>query len=267
MKIINFKSGLGNQIFYYLFYQYLKEKYPHESIYGCYNKKKLSKHNGLEVDKVFNVNLPPRTWFSDIISILCRKLTGIGIKGLKSTDGNYNESSVFFDGFYQDKKFYLGNVENIKFRDIDLSDENAKILKMIHQCDAISIHIRRGDYVEPKFIKVYGNICTENYYKKAIEIVLNKFPQARFFVFSNDMQWVEKNLSIPNCVYVTNNTGKNSFMDLYLMTQCKASIIANSSFSYWGARLNSNNPFVIYPKKWDNVNPNPDIFPDSWIKI
>ena len=267
MKIINFKSGLGNQIYYYLFYLYLKEKHPKDRIYGYYNKKNLSKHNGLEVNNVFDVELPQRTWFSDFIALLCRKLSGIGIKGLKSTDKKYNESAIYFDGFYQDKKYYLENIEKIRFKNFDFSEENIKILNDIKNCDAASIHVRRGDYLDPKLINIYGNICTETYYNRAINMILEKFPHAHFFVFSNDIPWVKTNLNIPNCTYIVNNTGKNSFIDLYLMTQCKASIIANSSFSYWGARLSSNNQFVIYPQKWDNINPNPDIFPESWIKI
>lgn len=267
MKIINFKSGLGNQIYYYLFYLYLKDKYPLEKIYGCYNKKNLVKHNGVEVNSVFDLSIPPRTWYSDVISVICRKLSGLGFKGLKSTDKHYDENAIFFDGFYQDKKYFLGNVDNIKFREFDLGDKNRSVLDLILKEDSVFIHVRRGDYVDPKFIHIYGNICTDMYYQKAINMVLQKYPKAHFFVFSNDIPWVKTNLQIPNCTYVTHNMGKASFIDMFLMSKCKAGIMANSSFSFWGARLNTNKPYIIYPNKWDNINPCPDIFPKDWIAI
>lgn len=115
---------------------------------------------------------------------------------------------------------------------------------------------------------IYGGICTLDYYKKAIEIAKQRFSHPVFFVFSNDIDWVKANLDVVDAIFITNNQGKNSYLDLYLMTFCKGAIIANSSFSYWGSMLNAQyKDFVIYPKKWWNTIKIPDIFPDSWIGI
>ena len=138
---------------------------------------------------------------------------------------------------------------------------------MIQGTQSVSLHIRRGDYLDPENLERYGGICTIEYYMKGISIIKNYFERPSFFIFSNDMEWVKENMDIPNPVYIDINKGKDSYMDMYLMSRCKANIIANSSFSYWGAMLNINpSPLVVYPQKWFN-NYTPDIFPQSWIGI
>ena len=264
MKIVNFTPGLGNQIFEYLFVEYLRARFPNHRIYGYYNAKRLKKHNGLEIHHVFDVVLPPHTVWSDMMTWLCRKLNGVGLKGLKSTDAVYSEHAIYFDGWWQDKKYFLDNISKIRFRDFDLDATNKQLLDDIRQSQSVFIHVRRGDYLAPEHIAQYGGICTEEYYRKGIEIILKHFDNPKFFVFSNDIGWVKENMNIPNPLYVDNNTGTNSFIDMFLMSNCKGAILANSSFSYWGAILNTNNPFIVYPHKWFNSR-TPDIFPDSWV--
>ncbi len=266
MRIVNFKSGLGNQIFYYLLCLYLQEKHPKERIYGFYNPKWLVKHSGIEIDYAFDVERPPQTFWSKMVTNIAR----IGchfFKKLRVTDDTFNENAIYFDGWWQDKKFFLDNVKRIKFRERPLSEKNQEILNMMADSQSVAIHIRRGDYLEPKNIQEYGGICTLDYYNNAIRIVNNQFDSPRYFVFSNDIEWVKENMDIPNPVYVNNNTGIDSYMDMYLMSHCKANILANSSFSYWGAMLNKNsNHIVVYPKKWVNSH-TPDIFPTDWTGI
>ena len=102
--------------------------------------------------------------------------------------------------------------------------------------------------------------------KKAIEIVNSKISNPHFFVFSNDIQWCIDNLPLKEATFVSNNIGANSWLDMYLMSICKMNILANSSFSYWGAMLNKNRNIVIYPGKWYN-DKTPDIFPNNWIAL
>ena len=264
MRIVSFSSGLGNQIFIYLFYKYLQCKYPSERIYGYYNKKKLNKHNGLEVEKVFDINLPPRSFLTDVIAFLCRKLNGIGIKRFRTTDSPYNEKAIYFEGFWQYKMFMGNDCFPIKFRIFDLDEENKSILNCINNSDSVSIHVRRGDYLEPQFVSRYGNIATLDYYNNAIQIIRKKIEKPYFFVFSDDIEWVKENLQLDNTVYVTHNKGKNSYLDMFLMSNCKHNIIANSSFSFWAAMLNKNEgKIVVYPSKWTNMR-TPDYFPESW---
>ena len=169
--------------------------------------------------------------------------------------------------YYQDKKYFLDNVSKIKFREVNLDDKNKQIMDLILNSNSVSVHIRRGDYLKAENIKMYGNIATDDYYKKAIATISSKVKDPYFFIFSNDIEWCKSNLYIDKVVYVQDNTGAKSYIDMFLMSKCKANILANSSFSYWGAMLNENiNKIVVYPHIWNNVY-TPDIFPQNWIGL
>lgn len=269
MKIVNFQSGLGNQIFFYLMALYLQQKFPKEKVYGYYSKKFLKKHNGLEIGNVFQVELPPANSWSNFITFLIR-ISHRWIKRIYSTDENYDESAIYFNGYWQDERFFLDNIKKLKFKvdSQELTSSNKCLLQKISETDSVSLHIRRGDYLLPQFAPIYGNICTNQYYQHAIDIVLSHLPNAKFFVFSDDQDWVKQNLKIPHVTFVTGNKGKDSFLDMYLMSKCKAHIIANSTFSYWGAMLSQETKgLTVYPQKWTQKSPPPSIFPKEWIGI
>ena len=115
---------------------------------------------------------------------------------------------------------------------------------------------------------LYSNICTIDYYKKAIDFLQNKEKDLYFYIFSDDMDWVKNNISISNALYIDWNKSENSWQDMYLMSQCKHNIIANSTFSWWGAWLNQNpNKLIIAPKKFLNTIETPDLIPSDWIKL
>lgn len=265
MKIVNFTPGLGNQIFEYIFVEYLKKTFPKEKIYGYYNPQFLNKHNGLEIHKIFDVTLPPATKWSNAVAFLCRVVARL-FPIVKATDNSYSDKAIYYDGWWQDKRFFIDTINTIKFLQLIVDETNKEILNAIYSSESVSLHVRRGDYMDPQNAKQYGGICTLDYYKKAIGIIKEKYTNPQFFVFSNDIEWCKENLQIRDTVFVTNNTGENSWIDMFLMSQCKANILANSSFSYWGAMLNKNNPMVIYPGKWFN-HKTPDIFPEKWINI
>lgn len=154
----------------------------------------------------------------------------------------------------------------ISFKDIKLDDKNKEALSKIVTYDSVFLHVRRGDYYSPRYIKKLGGTCPLDYYEKAINHVLNKNKNVVFFVFSDDIEWVKQNLHIPSPVYVDWNKGLNSYIDMYLMSNCKYAIIANSTFSYWGAKLGRKKEIVIYPTKWVNEPYTaPTIFPNDWI--
>jgi hypothetical protein len=268
MKIVSFKGGLGNQIFQYLFFLYLKNNLNNK-IYGYYNKKWLSGHNGLEIENIFDVKLPKDTFFSNILVLVIRLFNKfVKSKSLYSNDDELDFKSIYFDGWWQDMIFYEKNDSLIQFKKMNISYENSQILKHINCSDSVSIHIRRGDYLEEKNYKKYGNICNLNYYEKAISLIKKNLENPHFFIFSDDIEWAKNNLKLINVTFVTNNKDNESFIDMFLMTKCKANIIANSSFSYWGAYLNKENKKVIYPKKWDNSKQYPpNIFKANWTGI
>ena len=125
----------------------------------------------------------------------------------------------------------------------------------IKSCESISIHIRGGDYLRTQEYAEYGNICTKEYYEKAINTVKAVYTNPVFYVFTNDALYAQNMLSGLNeqFVYVTGTTVET---DLYLQRICNSNIIANSTFSWWAAYLNRNkDKIVIAPSKWHNERP------------
>ena len=114
--------------------------------------------------------------------------------------------------------------------------------------NSVSVHVRRGDYLNPENVTMFGNICTDAYYQNAIEFVKRIIPDAHFYFFSDDVSYVKKRFSGDDYTIVDINHGRDSFYDMWLMSNCKHNICANSTFSFWGARLNSNeNKIMIRP--------------------
>lgn len=105
--------------------------------------------------------------------------------------------------------------------------------------EAISLHVRRGDYLDAENAAMFGNICTESYYEGAIREMKSRFPKAHFYIFSDDIPYVQKRYQGEEYTVVDVNQGKDSFYDIWLMSLCKHHICANSTFSFWGARLNA----------------------------
>ena len=183
-------------------------------------------------------------------------------------DGSY------LKGYFQTEKYFINNKKNI-VKDLSLINKpdisNGSILKEIQQTNSISLHIRRGDYISnPTYSSTHG-VCDLSYYYKAVDYFIKRLGQdIKVFAFSDDPDWVCENLKLPvNIKFINNNSFNYSHEDLRLMFNCKHNIIANSSFSWWGAWLNQNsNKIVISPKKWyaDKKMHNPDIVPDKWLK-
>ncbi len=143
------------------------------------------------------------------------------------------------------------------------------MLNLLQSKKTVSIHIRRGDYVQHPFFK---DICTISYYKNAIKYIRNNAEIDLFCIFSNDIQWVKNNFSEEltdiETVFVDWNKGNDSFRDMQLMSVCNHNIIANSSFSWWGAWLNNNkDKIVVAPYKWMNKDLKSTPICESWIKI
>lgn len=180
----------------------------------------------------------------------------------------------YLEGYWPSEK-YFKDIEDIIRKEFTLKDKpdaiNQKMISRIKNCDSISIHIRHGDYVYDEKTNKYHGVCNLDYYLKAVASVAKKVKKPYFFMFSDDIKWVKQNLHLEfPCVYVDHNTGKKDYEDLRLMSACKHHIIANSSFSWWGAWLNQNpDKIVIAPKKWfrDKSIDTKDLIPQSWVKI
>ena len=271
MIIVRVTGGLGNQMFQYAMYKSLEKKGKLVKL-DCksfYETKK--EHNGYELERIFDIK-PNKPTKEDLekfdennISTLFkikRKLFGdkkfvYDTKEYVFNKDVYKLKNSYLNGYWQSIKYFEGIENDIKkdfrFKN-QLDNKNLEILNEIENSNSISIHIRRGDYMSPENYNMYGCIATPTYYKKAIKVIEEKVENPTFFVFSNDMDWVKKNIQINSRVfYIDINSGNGSYKDMQLMSNCKHNIIANSSFSWWGAWLNENkNKIVIAPKKWIN---------------
>ena len=271
MIIVRVTGGLGNQMFQYAMYKSLEKKGKLVKLdsKSFYETKK--EHNGYELEGIFDIK-PNKPTKEDLekfdennISTLLkikRKLFGdkkfvYDTKEYVFNKDVYKLKNSYLNGYWQSIKYFEGIENDIKkdfrFKN-QLDNKNLEILNEIENSNSISIHIRRGDYMSPENYNMYGCIATPTYYKKAIKVIEEKVENPTFFVFSNDMDWVKKNIQINSRVfYIDINSGNGSYKDMQLMSNCKHNIIANSSFSWWGAWLNENkNKIVVAPKKWIN---------------
>lgn len=272
MKIFAFQAGLGNQFFQYAYYQYLCRHFPSSKFYGFYPKRALHDHNGLEIDKWFDVELPKSSRLSNIIATILFWINKLFEKMqlpylFTDSDRFRKPDSLFYLGYWQDKKYYQ-EVKTPSFRtDLKIGQENERFLKMISESNSVAVHVRRGDYINYNIRNFYGNICTIDYYKRAILEIRKRVKNPIFFFFSDDITYVEEHFNDINKVIVSCNKGMNSFWDMYLMAHCKNMILANSTFSCCAAYLNKNQPLVICPSKWNNGKRPPVLAIDNWIRL
>ena len=263
LKIIVFQGGLGNQLFQYAFLCKLRE----DGYVVQFLNNANGAHNGFEIQKYFETKMKPCHSICGSIYKQLDKLYRHGVHFVFSTEDNFAVWKTFQIGYWQDID-YMPKILPIKFKEMILDDKNQAIINIIKNTNSIAIHIRRGDYLLPPHNKVFAGICTREYYAKAIKIIKMNFCNPYFIFFSNDIEWVRENIIVQGdtCEYVDWNVGDKSVFDMYLMSQCKGNILANSTFSYWGARLGRDN-VVVYPKKWFNTMESPHIFPQNWIGI
>ncbi len=182
------------------------------------------------------------------------------------------KNNVYLDGFWQSEKYFI-DIKDIIKKDFTIKNPSNKYKNKVTQIkskNSISLHIRRGDYVKNKETLKHHGICSLDYYNKAIQIVKKKLDNPTFFIFSDDIEWVKKNLNTKSTNFFVSGGKLQNYEELILMSKCKHNIIANSSFSWWGAWLNDNpKKIIIAPKKWFEVKKmnTIDLIPDSWIKI
>lgn len=272
MKIVKCIGGLGNQMFQYAIYKYMLN-IDNDTFLDISDFEDYNLHNGFELERVFNLDINYAN-YSDIKNLkiekkqyfkkLLRKINKRFVShkiidAYKFDERIFQMKNVYLEGYFQNIN-YIKLVEkelrkdfSFNYNNLDRLNQNL-INEIKSQTNSVSIHIRRGDYVDDlSAFKIYGGICDKEYYEKAIKIIQDKVHNPKFYVFSNDINWVKSNLTINNCIYIDWNKDINSYKDLILMSNCKHNIIANSTFSWWGAWLNSNDDkIVVMPKKWTN---------------
>lgn len=289
MKIVNLLGGFGNQMFEYAMYLALKNEHPEEVIKCCTRSfRGYDLHNGLEIDRVFSLHITEaslwdlckvaypflnyKTWQVVRHILPVRKTMTRGALNIPFDFTQVTRlGNTYYDGYWQNEKNFKHIREHVLkvFSFPPFTDKaNRELSTQLIECNSLSCHIRRGDYLNDP---AWG-VCTTKYYREAIKRALNENNIDMICVFSDDISWCRKNLDIffPNVdkKYVDWNKGKDSYKDMQLMTLCRHNIIANSSFSWWGAWLGQQKDKVVYaPSIWMKDNILNDPICDNWIRI
>lgn len=273
--IVKYQGGLGNQMFQYAFARcFMNKGYRVTADISDYY---LLGRRPFMLEKVF-----PQIEICDCDEELLdeyKKSMNIEEDNINSVDilePNMDVLSLdkgYFDGYWQ-FNYYAELVRNELDKDFVFSTKSdeglMKVICQIQSQNAISVHIRRGDYLTQEVQKSFGNICSNKYYENAISIMHAKIENPTFYFFSDDIEWVKKNMQIENAIYIQEDMfdSYEDWYDLKLISLCKHNIICNSSFSWWGAWLNKNpNKLVIAPKKWTNICDIRGICPKTWLTV
>lgn len=266
-------GGLGNQMFQYATYLKLKKlgrvvKFDDVETYKLDNARPIQL-------SVFGITYPRATEEEVILmrdssmkikDRIRRKLFGRQLKDYYEVDYSYDENVLKVDdsylvGYFQTEKYFEDIADEVKaaftFREDVLTDEVREAASEIEKIEnSVSIHIRRGDYLEPGAADVFGGVCTDEYYDASIEYMLKEKPDCTFYLFTNDSVWADffiNNHPGADIRAVKGQTEYTGYLDMYLMTRCRHHIVANSSFSWWGAWLSKDESGItIGPKKWFN---------------
>jgi hypothetical protein len=278
MIITRLRGGLGNQMFLYAagkafsiklktnlyldasWFEKIKENKNIES--RVYELDPFGIHPGkINIRKKINLMVHPATTLNDW-----------GINYQKDFE-RIQGGNLFLDGYWQSFKYFENYQKEIlkAFRfPRSNSNINKKLLDKINKTESVSIHVRRGDYALEKGKNAHGMLPL-SYYEQAGLFMKKQISNPVFFVFSDEPEWCKKKLKFdPQMIFVDNNDTNNGVEDMRLLSACKYNIIANSSFSWWGAWLNINiNKVIVAPKNWfkDKLIDTSDLLPENWIRL
>jgi hypothetical protein len=181
---------------------------------------------------------------------------------------------VYLDGYWQSERYFSDIAAPLRQEftaKMPLDPENEALGRSIDAVNAVSLHVRRGDYVNNPATNRFHGVCSLDYYQRALDYISLRVKEPHLFVFSDDQRWTRANL---RCAVTTTFVDVNSpdcgYRDMGLMARCRHHIIANSSFSWWGAWLNpSHEKIVIAPDRWFGASRNDtrDLLPPSWVRL
>ncbi|MEK7575016.1 MAG: alpha-1,2-fucosyltransferase [Patescibacteria group bacterium] len=287
MIIVKLQGGLGNQMFQYALGRNLSliHNVPFKIDYS-YLKTSNQSNRSFKLDG-FQIRTEEATQ-KEVTSytglnqkILDRFRTSSNKKHIKESFHGFNEYVLrrgdgYFDGHWnmQSEKYFHPNETAIR-KDFQLTKpfgaDAQKIAETIAKEPAsVSLHIRRGDYVSISKVSEVHGVLPLSYYETACEKILDKFPNAHFFIFSDDIAWAKENFPNKYRVSFVSDPEITDHEELILMSMCLHNIIANSTFSWWGAWLNQNpEKIVVAPTPWfqSSTHNTDNIVPDNWWKI
>lgn len=293
MIIVELIGGLGNQMFQYaagrsLAFHHntdLKLDISHFTSKGITPRRYSLR--SFAVKEIFatkqdllRVRMPSSTVHNFFVSAYCTMVGHPQIMYKKERHFQFDpdffstSDNSYLEGYWQSPRYFEKYADTIR-QEFTLRCNpglpNECLAEHIRQSEAVSVHIRRGDYISNPVVFQHHGTCSLDYYDTAIGRIAEKCSNPHFYLFSDDPDWVQQNLAIeyPH-TYVTHNRNSYDAADLWLMSLCRHHIIANSSFSWWGAWLSSNpEKIVIAPKRWvnDETLDTRDLNPSSWYLI
>lgn len=293
MIITNISGGLGNQMFQYATGRALSLMHGVPLLLDIRDFLQYSMHQGFELKHVFSAPVELASpddlyktlgWQSSRLAL--RLLAHPKMRLLRTNrlviEPHFQyfsgikqvPSSCYLKGYWQSERYFTDMADVIRddFRfHPPLSNENSHIAKNMREVNAVSLHVRRGDYISNRNTLAVHGVCSLEYYTQAIRHIVERTTDPVFFVFSDDIEWVKNNLQIAHpCYLIDHNNGIESYNDMRLMSLCKHNIIANSSFSWWGAWLNSHaDKIVIAPARWfvSDTYDSADLVPADWVRL
>ena len=287
------KGGLGNQLFQYALYRQLlsmgrevkmddetgfredKQRDPALGVLGL----RYERASEAEIVRITDA-------YMDMKSRIRRKLTGRRTKRYDERGGNFDPyvletDEAYLVGYWQSERFFPDPAVRERLK-ADILRGMEELLQGKER--AVSLHIRRGDYLQPGTVETFGGICTEAYYAAAIRRVLEACPDAQFYVFSNDPAYVQECIQQQTGWFLHLTPAERDDLggrfhpvrdalqdaaELYLMSRCRHHILANSSFSWWGAWLGEQGSDVmtIAPARWLNNKRMDDIYTEAMLRL
>lgn len=272
MIIIKVNGGLGNQLQQYALYEKMKAMGKEVKLDFTWFEKdhESASKRGIELElfpgvtyeaaskEEINKILGNRSLFAKGLEKLHLKTSPLYVEHQMYDPSVFTMDQKILEGYWACEGYYADRIPNLQEQlqfPSNLSPENLKMKEEMQGCNSVSLHIRRGDYLKKENREMFGGICTEEYYEAALKWIKDRVDQPRFYIFSDDPSYTKEKYRGPEYRVVDINRGKDSYLDLYLMSQCRHNICANSTFSFWGARLNQNpGKSMIRPLKQKNCD-------------
>ncbi len=293
MDVILLFNGLGNQMSQYAFY--LNKRRISKSTRFIFSKKSDNFHNGYELGNVFGIKYQDSLVnkilfltfrivgykkFSFITMPLIRILNFLGISIINEND-DYNfkpeyllpsRGIKFYVGGWHSEKYFIEMKDDVKntfqFNLQSIGQENLQVLEAIKASKSVSVHVRRGDFMDSNNYGKLGGVCTLNYFLTAMQKMNSLVDNPHFFFFTDDNSWVRANFNGPNITIININRDKNSWKDMFLISNCSNHISSNGSFSWWSSWLDQKrDKLVIVPRNFVVNKLFEDIYPESWIQL
>lgn len=295
MIISKIKGGLGNQLFQYAFgYVLAKKNNTNLQLDLSWFERSGEDTNGpglikrncdiliLNVDFKEKSTLPVAYFKFSFQNKIRNRLLPLKWKAfIKENNLSFNAdylavgNNTYIEGFWQSPLYFEKYRSDILRQYTPLADINAdckKWLTLIQNTQSVAVHIRRGDYVKyPELTSIHG-VLSLNYYENAMNYMRKQISDVSFFIFTDDWEWVSAHLPRANDISFVNMHNNSGIADMYLIRTCKHQILANSTFSWWGAWLNSYpGKIVIAPKAWYKENTKNEevktLLPQHWIRL